>query len=388
MSEPVYILGVGQTPVAEHWEISLRELALQAMRAALTDAGQVHPRALYVANTLSPILSGQAHLGALLADFAGLHGIEALTVEAAGASGGVAFRQACLAIQSGAIESALVVGVEKVTDRVGTGLDAALAAWSDADYEAIHGITATSQAALVMRRYLYENQAPAEALAGFPITAHANGAGNPLAMFRRAISIEDYGRAGMISDPVNLYDAAPLGDGAAAILLGRGAAAASSTHRRVRVQATAASTARLAVHDLKDPLALPAAAASARQALETAGVTPDDIDFFELHDSFSIYAALALEAAGFAPRGEGWTLARNGRISRDGSLPLLTFGGSKARGEVGGATGVYQLVESTLQLQGRAGGNQVPGADIGMAQCIGGAGATAATTILVGETPS
>ena len=365
--------------------MSLRELALQAIRPAIADAAGVRPQLLYVANTLAPILSGQTHLGALLADFAGLHGVEALSVEAAGASGGVAFRQACLALEAGAAETAMVVGVEKVTDRVGTGLDAALSAWSDAYYEAVHGLTAASQAALVMRRYLHEHEAPADALAGFSVTAHRNAVGNPNAMFRRAITFEDYGRAGMVSDPLNLYDAAPLADGAAAILLGRSTVPRHPDRPSVRVVATASATSRLAIHDQEDPLAMPAAAMAAERALRAAGIGRDEVDLFELHDSFSIYAALALEAAGFAGRGQGWRMARNGTIALDGSLPLLTMGGSKARGEAGGATGVYQVAEVALQLQARAGPSQVNGARIGMAQCLGGAGATAATTILALE---
>ena len=382
MHQSVFVLGVGMTPVAEHWSTSLRELALEAMRAAIADAGGVQPQALYVANALAPILSGQSHLGALLADFAGLDGIEASTVEAAGASGGLAVRQACLALEAGAFETAMVVGVEKVTDRVGSGLDAALSTWSDADYEAVHGLTATSQAALVMRRYLHEHGAPSDALAGFSLTAHRNAVGNANAMFRRAITLEDYARAGMVSDPVNLYDAAPLADGAAAVLLGRSTVSRVPDRASVRVLGTANATARLAIHDQPDPLSLPAAAISAERALQSAGITRDDIDLFELHDSYSIYAALALEAAGFAARGQGWQMARNGTIALEGKLPLTTFGGSKARGEAGGATGAYQVVEVTLQLQDRAGASQVRGARIGMAQCLGGAGATAATTIL------
>jgi acetyl-CoA C-acetyltransferase len=382
MHQSVFVLGVGMTPVAEHWGISLRELALEAMRAAMADAGGVQPQALYVANALAPILSGQSHLGALLADFAGLDGIEASTVEAAGASGGLAVRQACLALEAGAFETAMVVGVEKVTDRVGSGLDAALSTWSDADYEAVHGLTATSQAALVMRRYLHEHGAPSDALAGFSLTAHRNAVGNANAMFRKAITLEDYARAGMVSDPVNLYDAAPLADGAAAILLGRSSVSRIPERASVRVLGTASATARLAIHDQPDPLSLPAAAISAERALQSAGITRDDIGLFELHDSYSIYAALALEAAGFAARGQGWQMARNGTIALEGKLPLTTFGGSKARGEAGGATGAYQVVEVTLQLQDRAGASQVRGARIGMAQCLGGAGASAATTIL------
>jgi acetyl-CoA C-acetyltransferase len=201
-------------------------------------------------------------------------------------------------------------------------------------------------------------------------------------MFRKAITVEDYARAGMVSDPVNLYDAAPLADGAAAILLGRSSVARVPDRATVEVLGTAGATSRVAIHDQPDPLTLPAAAISAALALQAAGITPDDVDLFELHDSYSIYAALALEAAGFAGRGQGWQMARNGTIALDGKLPLLTFGGSKARGDAGGATGVYQVAEVTLQLQNRAGASQVKGARIGMAQCLGGAGATAATTLL------
>ena len=267
MHQSVFVLGVGMTPVAEHWGTSLRELALEAMRAAMADAGGVQPQALYVANALAPILSGQTHLGALLADFAGLDGIEASTVEGAGASGGLAVRQACLALEAGAFETAMVVGVEKVTDRVGSGLDAALSVWSDADYEAVHGLTATSQAALVMRRYLHEHGAPSDALAGFSLTAHRNAVSNANAMFRKAITLEDYARAGMVSDPVNLYDAAPLADGAAAILLGRSSVSRVPERASVRVLGTASATARLAIHDQPDPLSLPAAAISAERVL-------------------------------------------------------------------------------------------------------------------------
>ena len=382
MNHPVYVLGVGMTPVGEHWGASLRELALTAMRAAMADAGGVRPQALYVANALAPILSGQTHLGALLADFTGLNGIEASTVEAAGASGGVAIRQAWLAIEAGAIETAMVIGVEKITDRVGSGLDAALSAWNDADYEAVHGLTAASQAALIMRRYLYEHGAPPDALAGFSVTAHRNAVGNENAMFRKAITVEDYSRAGMVSDPVNLFDAAPLADGAAALILGSDSVPRQPDRPAVQIAGTASATSRLAIHDQEDPLALPAAAISTERALRAAGIMRDEIDLFELHDSYSIYAALALEAAGFAPRGGGWRMARNGTIALDGDLPVLTFGGSKARGEAGGATGVYQVAEVTLQLQERAGPSQVKRARFGMAQALGGAGATAATTIL------
>src|SRR5512138_992249 len=171
----VVIAGVGQTEVGEHWSIGLRDLAFSAIREALKDAGELKPQALFVGNMLAPNLSNQAHLGVLLADYAGLLGIEAVTIEAAGASGGAALRQGYLAVASGMVDVALVVGVEKFTDKIGSDVDTALATTGDADFEAVQGMTSASQAALLMKRYMHENDVPSNGFAGFALTAHANG---------------------------------------------------------------------------------------------------------------------------------------------------------------------------------------------------------------------
>ncbi len=381
--ESVYVVGVGMTPVGEHWELSLRHLALEAISAARSEALGARPQAVYVANMLSPALSGQSHLGALLTDFAGLRGAEAATIEAAGASGGVALRQAYLAIRSGAVDVAMAVGVEKVTDRTAGAVEAALATSGDAEYESVQGMTATAQAALLMRRYMHEHDVAAEAFAGFSLTAHQNAVTNPKAMFRKAISQDQYLSAAKISDPVNLYDAAPLADGAAAVLLaGSSALPPDPPYPVVKVAGSASSTSALAAHDRRDPLTMPAAAESVHQAIQQSGLHLADISLFELHDRYSIYAALALEAAGFAGRGEGCTLAQNGAIALDGRIPISTFGGSKARGDAGAATGLYQIAEAVRQLQSRAGENQVADAQVALVQCLGGAGASAATHVL------
>ncbi|HUF37590.1 MAG TPA: beta-ketoacyl synthase N-terminal-like domain-containing protein [Anaerolineales bacterium] len=379
----VIIAGVGQTDVGEHWDISLRELALRAIEGTVRDAGGLRPGALYVANMLSPALSGQSQLAALIADFAGLSGIEAVTVEAAGASGGAALRAGYMAVLSGQVDSALVVGVEKVTDTVGGKVEKALATAMDADYEAEHGLTPTAQAALLMARYLHETGAPREAFAGFAVTAHANGAGNPHAMFRKAIKPETYQRAGIVSPPLNLFDAAPFADGAAAVLLTReGILAERLEGPKVRISGSSLTTDTLTLHDRRDPLDFQAVRASVEAACRQAGVMPGDVDLFEIYDAFSIYAALSLEAAGFAGRGRGWELAQNGAISLKGKLPLMTFGGLKARGNPGGATGIYQAVEATLQLRGLAGPNQVANARRALIQCLGGPASTVATHVL------
>ena len=381
--ENVVIAGIGQTAVAEHWGLSLRELGLQAMEAAMQDAAGLRPAALYVGNMLAATLSHQSHLGALLADFAGLHGIEAANIEAAGASGAMALRMGALAIASGSVDSVMVLGVEKLSDQVASQVEAALAGSTDTDYEAEQGMTLTAQAAIMAQRYLHEYQPPENALAGFAINAHANGANNPNAMFQRAIKAESYARAGTVSSPLNMFDISPNADGAAALLLTRkDLLPPKFPNPLVEIAGSSAVTDTLALHDRPDPLVLNAARLSIERACKEAGISVQDADFFELFDAFSIYAALSLEAAGFARAGEGWKLAQNGYINIDGDLPISTMGGLKARGFPGGATGAYQAVEAVLQLRGQAGGNQVQSAKTALVQSLGGPASTAVTHVL------
>lgn len=379
----VVIAGVGQTPVGEHWDTSLRELSLTAIEKAIQDAGGIQPQALFVSNMLAPTVSGQAHLGALIADFAGLTGIEAVTVEGAGASGGLALRQAFMMISGGSADAALVLGVEKLTDQTGSGVEAAIATSVDSDYEAVQGLTPTAQAALLMRRYMHEFDLEHDSFAGIPVVAHANGASNPNAMFRRAIKVEAYTRAGMINDPLNMFDIAPGADGSAALLLTRrDLLPPAFSHPLVRVSGSAVVTDTLALHDRPDPLAFHAARLSVERACRQAGIMPSDVHLFELFDAYSIYAVLSLEAAGFAEQGHGWELAQDEHLSLQGDLPISTFGGLKARGNPGGATGVYQAVEAVLQLRNQAGENQVPNAERALVQCLGGPASSAATHVL------
>jgi acetyl-CoA C-acetyltransferase len=379
----VVIAGIGQTEVGEHWDIGLRELAFAAIRDAVQDSGGLKPQSLFVGNMLAPNLSNQAHLGVLLADYAGLLGIEAVTIEAAGASGGAALRQGYLAVASGMVEVALVVGVEKFTDKVGPGVDAALATASDSDFEAVQGMTPAAQAALLMKRYMHEHGVPADGFAGFAITAHANGTGNPCAMFRKAIKPETYTRAEMVSEPINMFDMAPNADGAAAVIVTRQDSLADDiSHPPVRIAGSAASSDTLALHDRKDMLFFDTAHISAGKAMKQAGIVTDRIDLFEYHDVFSIFAALQLEAVGFAIKGQGWKLAAENEIGLKGKIPSATMGGMKARGFAGGAAGVYQAVEAALQLRGQAGPNQVPDAKTALIQSLGGPASTAVSHIL------
>ena len=377
----VSIIGIGQIPVGEHWDRSLRHVAYDALAAAMHDAGVERADALYVGNMLSGEISGQAHLGALVADFAGLRGMEAVKVEAACASAAAAFRQAYIGVASGLQNIVIALGVEKMTDDVGSKLTAGLASAADADYEVIHGVSFVALNALIMRRYMHEYNVTREDFAEFSVNAHANGAGNPNAMFQRPITKEVFMKAGAVAEPITLMDASPMADGAAAVILCPTEQAREFTDNAIRVKGSALATDSLSIHDRRDPLWLQAAEDSAQRAYKQAGVGPEDIDFFELHDAFTIMSALSLEASGFAERGKGTWPAKDGEIGLNGKIPITTRGGLKARGHPVGATGLYQIVEAVQQLRGEAGDNQVANARLGMTQNIGGSGATIATHI-------
>lgn len=378
----VAIIGLGQTPVGEHWDTSLRALAADAAHAALEDAGLESVDALYVGNAYGPTFTSQSQVGALVADYAGLHGIEAVALDAGEASGGAALRAGYLAVASGAVDAVMVLGVEKSSDMVGTAHVQARSTSLDADYESIHGVTLPALAALVMRRYMHDYGIELAAFEPFSINAHANGKLNSLAMYRNTLKPGAFGKAPIVADPVNLFDSAPDGDGAAAVILTAADRAADQVPHPIRITGSAAATDTLAIHDRADLLDLPAVRQSTTRALAQAGLAHAAIDLFEAHDAFTILTVLALEAAGFAARGEGWKLAQDGQIGLKGALPLSTFGGLKARGNPVGATGVYQAVEAALQLRGAAGANQVPDARIALIQSIGGIGSSVVTHIL------
>lgn len=379
----IIIAGIGQIPVGEHWDLSLRSQATKAIIAARKDSGGLIPQSIYIGNFLASTISHQSNLGALISEWSGLVGAEGIAVEAAGASGAAAFHMAYLAVASGFVDVAAAVGVEKITDLVGPGLELAIAESMDADYEAAQGMTLTGQAALLMRRYLYKYAAPREAFGEFPILAHANAVGNPNAMFRKAISRKTYDQAGITADPLNLMDIGPYADGAAAVILTRSdRLPANLPHPLVRVTGSAVSSDTLALHDRPDLLAFDAARISTQRACRQAGILPGDVDFFELCDSFSIYAVLSLEATGLATRGEGWKLALDGSLKMNGRMPILTMGGQKARGNPLAAAGMYQIVEAAQQLRGQAGVNQLPNARRGLVQSLGGPASSAVTHVL------
>jgi len=378
----VAVIGIGQTRIDEHWESSLRDLGYEALRAALDDAQVERPQILFVGNMLSGALASQENLGALIADYAGQGGIEAFKVEAACASGAAAMRCAWMAVAGGACDIAVALGVEKMTDGRAEQATAALAYAADAEYEGEQGVSFVALNALVMQRYMHQYGYQHEDFCGFAMNSHHNATTNPYAMFPHEITAQQFEQARTVASPITLLDASGIGDGAAAVVLAPVDLAALSGRPIVQVRASASATDTVALHDRRDPLFLQAAFESAQRAYAMAAVRPEDLDFLELHDAFTIMSALSLEACGLAPRGRGVTLAIEGEITRQGRIPICTLGGLKARGHPVGATGVYQVVEAVQQLRGAAGPNQVHGARLGMTQNIGGSGANVITHIL------
>jgi acetyl-CoA C-acetyltransferase len=378
----VVVAGIGQVAVGEHYEQTLRAMGVQALMAAIHDSGELKPQALYIGNMLSATVSHQANLGSLFTDYAHQGAIESYTVEAAGASGAGALRMGYLAILSGFVDTVAVLGVEKWTDQTHMEAETAAAQGLDSDYEGIQGLTETGQAGLLMQRYLHEYNLPGDALGGFPLLAHANAVNNPYAMYRRAITMETYAAADKINDPLNLFDAAPYADGAAALILTRrDLLPADYPLPVVRLLGSSVATDTLALHDRRDPLAFEAAKDAVHDACMQAGIMPIYTDIFELDDSYSVYAALTLEACGFADKGTAWQMARDGLLKPDAKLPALTMGGCKARGNPLGAKGIYQAVEVVQQLRGLAGKNQVPDARIALTLALGGPASTAITHV-------
>lgn len=378
----VAIIGIGMTSISEHWDKSIKVLAGEAALAALADANRQDVDGLFIGNMLSGTLNRQENLGAMLSDWVGLRGTEAVKVEAACGSGGAAVRQAMMAVASGVMESALAVGVEKMTDTVPATTTGGLATAADSDWEAAQGVSFVALNALVMQRYLHEYGWTKDDFAPFAINAHGNAMHNPYARLHEKVDARAYKKARMVAEPINLLDASPTGDGAAAVLIVPAETLTANGRPRILIAGSASATDTLAIHDRTDPLWLSASELSVRKAYAQAGVGPADIDVFELHDAFSIMAALSLEACGFAERGKGPRLALDGEIVPTGRVPIATRGGLKARGHPVGATGVFQVCELVEQLRGTATGTQVDGARIGMAQNIGGSGATIVTHIL------
>ena len=370
----IIIAGVGQIPVAEHWNETIRSMGASAVRAALADSGSLMPQALYVGNAFAPILSHQSNLGAVIADAAGISGVEVCSYEAAGASGGAAVRAAYLAVKSGYVDTAVALGIEKITENTGEKASQTHDLSLNYEYETMMGMSVASGAALLARRYLVEFGLDRDVLDCMSLNAYGQACGNPNALYHLRLDDGKIKKQALANNPLGMYDCAALSDGAAAVVITRANSLSMPLrHAPVRLIGSATAIAPLSLHDRRSLLHYGSCAASAEKAFKRADISPDEIDLWELWDGYSIDAILTREAIGLAPSGEGW--------KPDGRY-YATMGGCLGRGNPLGASGVYQIVEAALQLRGEAGACQIDGARTAVAQCVGGLGGTAVTHVL------
>ena len=378
----VYIVGVGMTKFGEIWDKSLRDLFVEASLKAIENAGVDHIESMYIGAMSPGLFVGQEHIAALLADYLGNDGIPATHVESACASGGIAIRQGYFEVASGASEIVLAGGVEKMND--GADVTFALAAASDQEYEAFHGVTFPGLYAMIARAHMEKYGTTREQLADVAVKNHDHGLKNPNAQFRMAISRETVMKSTMVADPLGLLDCSPVTDGAAAVIICSEEVAKKSGKPLVKIRASAQATDFAALHSRKDLASLPAVSLAAQKAYKDSGIKPDDIDVIEIHDCFTIAELVVTEELGICERGKSGIAVEEGLTRLGGKIPVNTSGGLKSKGHPVGATGVAQVIEIVEQLTGKSGERQVEGARLGLAQNMGGSGGSCVIHILEG----
>ena len=378
----VAIVGVSQTKFGELWEKSFRDLVVEAGIDAIRDANMNGEDidAMYIGNMTGGLFVGQEHIGSLIAEHSGLTPIPATRVEAACASGGLALRQAIMAVASGYYDRVMAAGVEKMTDVVDA--TPAIAAAADREWEAQQGVTFPSLYAMMAKRHMYEYGTTREQSAGFAVLGHKNGALNPKAQFQREISVDAVLNSTKVASPLNILDCSPVSDGAAAIIVCPADEAHKYTDTPIYIRASTQASATISLHNRKSLTTIPSTIFAAKKAYDMANLTPKDMDMAEVHDCFSINGLIAIEDLGFFEKGKGGQAIEDGLIERDGDIAVNPSGGLKARGHPLGATGIAQAAEITWQLRQEAGKRQVSDATSGITLNIGGTGGTAAIHIL------
>ncbi|MEM1573066.1 MAG: thiolase domain-containing protein [Candidatus Methanomethylicaceae archaeon] len=378
----VAVISYGMTKVDKHWNKSLRSLFGEAALNAINKVKNPKIDAIIVGNMCASDLSDQNNIGAIVADELGLTPITAYRVEAACGSGGAALLTGFSLVSSGVYDVVMVGGVEKLTDNIGKMISFSLGKAADAEYELFYGATFASLNALLMNRYMYVYKTPREAFADFAVLMHKNGAKNPYAQLPFEINREIALNSEYIADPIRLYDCAPIGDGAAVIILCSLEEASKYTDSFVEIIGISGASDTINIASRDDLLSLKATVTAANNAYKMAKVTPKDIDVAEIHDTFTITAAISLEDLGFCERGKFDKFLYEGAFEPGGIVAINPSGGLKSRGHPVGATGVYQAAEITMQLLGEAGKMQIPNAEIGLTHNMGGVGSSVYVSIM------
>jgi len=381
---PVAVVAIGKTAFGAFPDRDLRSLAVEAGRKCLED-GRITPaqvEAFFLGNFAGPSFVGQNHLAPYVASGLDIEGVPATRVEAACASGGSAFFHAFSAVAAGLYDLVLVVGVEKMTSQPTPKVTEILASAGDLAGEVKAGATFPALFAMIARRHMYQYGTRREDLAAVAVKNHANGAKNPYAHMRKVITLEQALAGKPVADPLSVYDCSMISDGAAAVLLAPLERASAFTDKPVRVLGIAQTSDRVALDEKPDITTFPAIRKAAEKAYRMAGVGPADIEFAEVHDCFTIAEIIATEDLGFVRPGEGGPYCSQGCTARDGAKPVNASGGLKAKGHPVGATGAGQICDVVAQIRGQAGELQLERHSLGLAQNLGGSGATGVVTIL------
>jgi acetyl-CoA C-acetyltransferase len=378
----VAVVGIGTTKYGRH-DLSARELMASAAQAAIADAGVEAKRikSAFFGNAFG-VAEKQGHLGPLIMTALGLDSVPATVVETACASGGTAFHHAYREIAGGFSDVVLVGGVERVSMLDTLTATTYFAYGSDYTYEGGTGCSFPGLYATMARAYFEKYGATEKDLAAIAVKNHANAVHNPAAHLQKRITVEDVMSSMKVADPLKLYDACPFSDGAAAVILADAETAKSLGAKPVWIEASERASSIAALHDREDLTTIPGTVAAGKAALRSAKVSLDDIDFFEVHDCFTIAEAVATEDLGLFPRGQGVKAAVDGVTALGGKRPVNPSGGLKAKGHPVGATGVGQIVEVVEQLRGQAGERQVKGAKRGLTHNVGATGGTVVVNIL------
>lgn len=378
----VAVIGAGMTKFGELWDMSLRGLFVESALKAMKSAGVDSIDSMYIGNMSGGQFVGQEHLGPLMADQLGVAGVPATRVESACASGGMALRSAYFEVASGASDLVLASGVEKMND--GADVTGVLATASDQEEEVYYGVTFPGLYAMIARAHMVKYGTTEEDLSWVSVKAHRNGAKNPHAQFRRVMSLEDIMTSSVVAEPLRLLHCSPVTDGGAAVILCPLERASEFTDKPVKILGSGAATSSLSLANRADPADLDVVELSGQKAYEMAGLSAADIDVAEVHDCFAIAEICCCEALGFVERGEGKDAAREGTTDLGGKIPVNVSGGLKSKGHPVGATGIAQAVTVIEQLRGESGEVQVDGANIGLAQNMGGSGASSVVHIFQG----
>ena len=381
---PVAVVGAGKTPFGAFADKDLRTLAVAAGQKALKDAhtGAGSIEALFVGNFAGPEFTSQNHLAPWIASALGMAGIPATRYEAACASAGAAFHQAFLNVATGVYDVVMVLGVEKMTCQPTARVTEILAGAGDGPTEVLAGSTFPSLFAMIARRHMHEFGTTRAHLSSVAVKNHENGALNPDAQMRKVITLEQAMNARPIAEPLNLYDCSLMSDGAAAVILCAAERAGEFTSKPVKVMGVGQASDFMALDQKPEITTFSAVRNAARKAYAMAGLGPKDVQFAEVHDCFTIAEIVALEDLGFVERGCGGYFSAAGNTRRVGSLPVNASGGLKSKGHPVGATGAAQICDIVQQIRGEAGERQLERNEIGLAQNLGGSGASCVVTIL------